>query len=89
MAMWNIIGFISTKNIFCVLVVWNLVTIAFERYLAVCQPFKHSNFTRGKIVKMFVLIYIIALLLPSIAAFEVSCIQPQRHLVLFIYLSST
>ena len=51
------------------------MTIAAERYLAVCQPFKHSNFTRGKIVKLFVLIYIVALLLPSIAAFEVSCIQ--------------
>ena len=51
------------------------MTIAFERYLAVCHPFKHGNFTRSKIMKMFVLIYMMSLVLPSIAAFEVSCIQ--------------
>ena len=67
--------FVSAKNILrflFLILVWNLVTIAFERYLAVCQPFKHSNFTRRKIAKILVLIYIVALLLPSIVAFEVS-----------------
>ena len=76
---------VSVKNILPFLIlVWNLVTIAFERYLAVCHPFKHSNFTRSKIMKIYVLIYMMSLVLPSIAAFEVSCIQLQRHLILFI-----
>ena len=33
--------------------VWNLVTIAFERYLAVCQPFKHSKLTKSRVLKAF------------------------------------
>ena len=53
-------------------VVWNLVVIAAERYLAVCQPFKHNNFTKRKIHRIFVLIYVMAILLESFAAFEVS-----------------
>ena len=27
--------------------------IAAERYLAVCQPFKHNNFTRGRVLVIF------------------------------------
>ena len=57
------------------IVVWNLVVIAAERYLAVCHPFKHNEFTKRKVLISFVLIYIMAVLLPSIAIFEVSYIQ--------------
>ena len=49
--------------------------IAAERYLAVCRPLKHNSFTKGRIALIFVLIYIMAVLLPSIAIFEVSCIE--------------
>ena len=55
-------------------VVWNLVVIATERYLAVCHPFKHKKFTRGRVLVIFGLIYITAVFLNSIAAFEVSYI---------------
>ena len=55
--------------------VWSLVTIAAERYLAVCQPFKHSNFTKRKIVLFFILIYFMAAFINSTAAFEVSFFQ--------------
>ena len=50
------------------------MTIATERYLAVCQPFKHSNFTRGRIALIFCLIYVLAFPICSLAAFQVgSC----------------
>ena len=73
---WIVLSFplscvVSDKVISC-FVVWNLVVIATERYLAVCQPFKHNNFTRGRVLVIFGLIYITAVLLNSIAAFEVS-----------------
>lgn len=29
--------------------IWNLVALCFERYLAVCHPFKHQNLTTGKL----------------------------------------
>ena len=48
------------------------MTIAFERYLAVCHPFKHSNFTKRKVQRIFILIYIMAVVLESFAALEVS-----------------
>ena len=37
----------------CLLVVWSLVTIAAERYLAVCQPFKHNEFTTRKVLLFY------------------------------------
>ena len=74
---WIVLSFsfscvVSAKVISC-FVVWNLVVIAAERYLAVCQPFKHNNFTRGRVLVIFSLIYITAVLLKSIATFEVRC----------------
>ena len=50
------------------------MTIAAERYLAVCHPFKHSNFTEKKILLIFALIYIMSFLLNSITTVEVSII---------------
>ena len=50
------------------------MTIAAERYLAVCHPFKHSNFTEKKILLIFALINIMSFLLNSITTVEVSII---------------
>ena len=50
------------------------MTIATERYLAVCHPFKHSNLTERKILLIFALIYIMSFLLNSITTVEVSVI---------------
>ena len=51
------------------------MTIAFERYLAVCQPFKHNEFTIRKILPFYVLIYFQAAFFNSTAAFEVRYFQ--------------
>ena len=51
------------------------MTIAFQRYLAVCQPFKHNEFTIRKILPFYVLIYFQAAFFNSTAAFEVSYFQ--------------
>ena len=48
------------------------MTIAAERYLAVCHPFKHNEFTERKIVLVFALIYVMSILLNSITTVEVS-----------------
>ena len=48
------------------------MTIAAERYLAVCQPFKHNEFTIRKVLLFYVLIYFMAVFINSTAAFEVS-----------------
>ena len=56
----------------CLIVVWSLVTIAAERYLAVCQPFKHNEFTIRKVLLFYVVIYFMAVFINSTAAFEVS-----------------
>ena len=37
--------------------VWNLVFVAFERYLSICHPFKHQNLTTG-IVYIIIIITI-------------------------------
>ena len=63
--------------VFCLLVVWNLVVIAVERYLAVCQPFKHNELTKKKAVFFFVLIYIAAIIFNFTTAFDVSYIQSR------------
>ena len=68
----NAFLFSKDHSDFGLVVVWNLVIIAFERYLAVCHPFKHSNFTRRKIVLVFAVIYFMAAFINSTAAFEVS-----------------
>ena len=61
-------------SLFCLVVVWNLVTIAAERYLAVCRPFKHNDFTRGRVTVIFGLIYVLACPLCTGAAFQVRAI---------------
>ena len=55
----------------CLVVVWNLVTIAVERYLAVCQPFKHSGFTKQKVIGIFILMYTVGIPCVFLAAFDV------------------
>ena len=57
------------------------MTIATERYLAVCHPFKHSNFTEKKIPLIFALIYVMSFLLNSITAVEVSVIIFGLYLI--------
>ena len=63
----------------CFIVVWNLVIIAAERYLAVCQPFKHNEFTKRKIVLCYVLIYFCAIIFNFTTAFDVSYIQSDLN----------
>ena len=57
--------------------VWNLVTIASERYLAVCQPFKHGNFTKSKVLLSFGLNYLLGMVCTAGAAFQV-CVYGSR-----------
>ena len=61
----------------CLVVVWSLVTIAAERYLAVCQPFKHNEFTTRKVLLFYVVIYFMAAFINSTAALEVSSLHLQ------------
>ena len=58
--------------VFFLVAVWNLVVIAAERYLAVCKPFKHGEFTERKTVKIILLIYFVGIILSFPAAFQVS-----------------
>ena len=53
------------------------MTIAAERYVAVCQPFKHSELTKRKVLLFFVIIYFMAVFIKFSAAFEVSWFQHQ------------
>ena len=46
--------------------------IALERYLAVCHPFKHANYTRRRIYASFVAIHILAIVCSIACAFQVS-----------------
>ena len=52
--------------------VWNLVTIAAERYLAVCCPFKHVDFTTRRVKFIFFAIYILSVPCLSLLVFQVS-----------------
>ena len=47
------------------------MAIASERYLAVCMPFKHAHFTRRKVLIIFSLIYIMAIIFSFLVAFQV------------------
>ena len=60
------------------------MTIAAERYLAVCQPFKHNEFTIRKLLLFYVLIYFMAVFINSIAAFEVSLLYTQVEAELLV-----
>ena len=60
------------QKVLCLITVWNLVVIAAERYLAVCQPFKHNNFRKVTIIKIYFIIYVITVILTSIFLFQVS-----------------
>lgn len=44
--------------------IWNLVCLAFERYLAVVRPFYHANFTPEKLRFFFVALYIGCIIAP-------------------------
>ena len=58
--------------------VWNLVAIAYERYLAVCVPFKHAHFTRHKVLVTFIFNYIMAIIYSFLVLFQVgsACFSP-------------
>ena len=47
------------------------MTIAVERFLAVCQPFKHSAFTKQKVIGVFILTFTIGIPCFFLAAFDV------------------
>lgn len=42
-----------------VISVWNLVFLAYERWLAVCRPFQHQKLTKSKLYLTITLLYII------------------------------
>ena len=54
------------------------MTIASERYLAVCQPFKHNNFTKSRVTMVFILIYLMGVVCTAGAAFQVFVLQHYK-----------
>ena len=48
------------------------MTIAAERYLAVCHPFKHAYFTKSKTVMVLSLIYFVGIICNGGSAFQVN-----------------
>ena len=41
--------------------VWNLVMVAYERFMAICHPFKHVDLTIGRIRKLIIVAYAIGI----------------------------
>ena len=60
------------------------MTIAVERYLAVCQPFKHSGFTKRKVVRILILIYVLGIFWSSVGAFQVTFLMRINCLCLML-----
>lgn len=52
------------------------MTIAAERYLAVCHPFKHAYFTKSKTVMVLSLIYVLGIICNGGSAFQVNIALP-------------
>ena len=50
--------------------IYNLVIVACERYLAICHPFKHASFTKGKIYILMIFVYILCPICTEGAAFQ-------------------
>ena len=50
--------------------IYNLVIVACERYLAICHPFKHASFTKGKIYILMLFVYILCPICTGGAAFQ-------------------
>lgn len=50
--------------------IYNLVVIASERYLAICHPFKHASFTKGKVNIILIVIYTLCPICTAGAAFQ-------------------
>ena len=42
--------------------IWNLIMVAFERFLAICHPFKHVDLTIGRIWRLIILAYSIGII---------------------------
>ena len=45
--------------------VWNLVIIAYERYLAICKPFSHGDFSLSRVHKLSVLLVFVSFIANS------------------------
>ncbi len=50
--------------------IYNLVIIAAERYLAVCLPFRHTDFTKGRVIIILAVIYFLCPICTAGAAFQ-------------------
>ena len=42
--------------------IWNLIMVAYERFLAICHPFKHVDLTIGRIWRLIILAYSIGII---------------------------
>ena len=62
--------------------IWNLVLIAFERFLAVCKPLKHQDLT-GKntmILKFLIWLTFWTLYMAHVCNFQFKCLAPEETL---------
>ena len=66
-----------------VLSIWNLVLIAYERFLAICHPFKYRNLTKAKLRVIIALVYMCSILFVLPALFQVTfrdnACYPESH----------
>ena len=67
--------------------VWNLVTIALERYLAVCQPFKYANFMKSKVVLIFIWMYIMSIICSGGGSFQVTISSFFKIMIHFLHVT--
>ena len=70
--------------------IYNLVFLAYERFLAVCRPFKHVDFTPRKLFRLFLVLYICSQTLPvglclSVSYKDAQCVNKDIDRLLQVY----
>ena len=78
--LWHSVKIFSA---FICISIYNLITIAYERFLAICYPFKHQNLTPSKVILFIALQHLLAfiILLPTTFQVTMRAIQcyPEIH----------